>query len=157
MEIDAAHLWDRVGHWAQEDGDWDKAEVYYRKAFELEPDRYGYCLGTALNFLERFVEALPILKEQAEVHMPDAMSWAQLARAQEKLGEIEPSKESLRNAIELDPDYENAYFNLGGILWNTGNHKEAIAVWSNALGRFPEHELSIKLRKDFPQLFPNEL
>jgi tetratricopeptide (TPR) repeat protein len=44
-EIDTAHLWDRVGHWAQEDGDWDNAEVYYRKAYELEPDRYGYCLG----------------------------------------------------------------------------------------------------------------
>ena len=157
LEIDAAHLWDRVGHWAQEDGGWDNAEVYYRKAFELEPYRYGYCLGTALNFLERFEEALPILKEQAEVHMPDAMSWAQLALAQEKLGKIEPSKESLRNAIELDPDYENAYFNLGGVLWNTGGRHEAIKVWSDALGRFPDHELSIKLRKDFPQLFPNEL
>lgn len=156
-DIDTAHLWDRVGHWAQEDGDWDNAEVYYRKAFELEPDRYGYCFGTTLNFLERFEEAMPILKEQAEVHMPDAISWAQLALAQEKLGEIGHCKESLRKAIELDPDYENAYFNLGGVLWNTGNHKEAIAVWSDALGRFPEHELSIKLRKDFPQLFPNEL
>ena len=65
---DAAYLWDRVGHWAQVDGDWDQAEQQYRKAYSLEPDRYGYCLATALNFLKRFEEALPILLEQATTH-----------------------------------------------------------------------------------------
>jgi cytochrome c-type biogenesis protein CcmH/NrfG len=72
---DAAYLWDRVGHWAQVDGDWDQAEQQYRKAYSLEPDRYGYCLGTALNFLKRFEEAMPILLEQAITHQPDALSW----------------------------------------------------------------------------------
>ena len=28
---DAAYLWDRVGHWAQLDRDWDQAEQQYRK------------------------------------------------------------------------------------------------------------------------------
>lgn len=48
---DPAFLWHRVGHWAQYDNNWVKAESAYRKAYELEPTRYGYCLGTALNFL----------------------------------------------------------------------------------------------------------
>src|SRR5262249_51209235 len=42
---DTAHLWDRVGHWAQVDGDWEQAESQYRKAYVIEPNRYGYCLG----------------------------------------------------------------------------------------------------------------
>ena len=48
---DAAFLWDRVGHWAQAAEDWIEAETCYRRAFALSPNEYGYCLGTALNFL----------------------------------------------------------------------------------------------------------
>ena len=59
--LNPAFLWDRVGHWAQDEGDWSEAEHCYRKAFELSPAQYGYCLGTALNFLGRYVEALHIL------------------------------------------------------------------------------------------------
>ena len=47
---DAAFLWDRVGHWAQADEDWIEAEACYRRAHELSPNEYGYCLGTALKF-----------------------------------------------------------------------------------------------------------
>ena len=131
--------------------------MYYCKAFELEPDRYGYCLGTALNFLDQYEEALPILKKQAEIHMPDALAWGQLARAQERLGQIGSCIESLRKAIELDPEYTIAYFNLGGVLWNKEDRREAISVWSDALGRFPDHEESMKLRRALPQFFPDDL
>lgn len=96
---EAAHLWDCVGHWAQEDGEWEEAEQQYRKAYSLEPDRYGYCLGTALNFLNRFKEALPILLDQAITHLPDAQSWFQVATAQEGIGDILACKDSYQRAL----------------------------------------------------------
>jgi tetratricopeptide (TPR) repeat protein len=34
---DAAFLWDRVGHWAQDEGDWQNAERAFRRAYDLEP------------------------------------------------------------------------------------------------------------------------
>jgi len=151
--VDAAHLWDRVGHWAQIDGDWETAERYYRKAYDLEPDRYGYCLGTALNFLKRFVESLPILLEQATKHQPDALSWFQVAIAREGTRDIEGCKVAYRRALELDPDYAAAMFNLGGILWNSGDKHGAIAVWSKALGQFPNDPLAERLRREFSPLF----
>ena len=117
---DAAHLWDRIGHWAQVDGDWEQSEAAYKRAYSMEPDRYGYCLGTALNFLGRHREALPILLEQATMHKPDALSWFQVAVAQEAIGDIDACKASYSRSLDLDPDYGLAMFNLGGIYWNHG-------------------------------------
>lgn len=38
---DAAFLWDRLGHWAQDNGDWEEAERCFRKAFDLDGGHYG--------------------------------------------------------------------------------------------------------------------
>ena len=150
---DAAYLWDRVGHWAQVDGDWEQAEAAYRKAYSMEPGRYGYCLGTALNLLGRHRESLPILLEQATVHQPDAMSWFQLALAKEGTSDIEGCKESYRRALTLDPDYDAALFNFGGICWNYGPKDEAVRVWADAMKRFPAHPMAEKIRREFSQIF----
>lgn len=151
--VDVAHLWDRVGHWAEIDGNWNAAESYYRKAYVLAPDRYAFCLGTALNSLKRFAESLPMLLEQAIKHQPDALSWFQVAIAREGTRDIEGCKDAYRRALELDPDHSATMFNLGGILWNSGDRHGAIKVWSEALGRFPDDPLSARLREQFSPLF----
>ena len=87
---DAALLWDRLGHWAQDEENWEEAERCYRKAYELQGGHYGYCLGTALNFLGRYEESRPILIEQAEHLQPDAMSWFQLGVANGNSGRPVP-------------------------------------------------------------------
>ena len=149
--MNPAFLWDRVGHWAQEEGDWSEAENCYRKAFERSPDQYGYCLGTALNFLGRYTEALPILL-QAREHQPDAMSWFQIAIAREGIGDLEGSITAYKRALKLDEDYELAWFNLGGVYWNSLNKAKAISTWKEAIQRFPTHQLSSKLQKELPIL-----
>jgi tetratricopeptide (TPR) repeat protein len=149
---DAAFLWDRAGHWAQADENWEQAAQQYRKAHALEPGSYGYCLGTALNFLGRYHEALPILLEQASIHQPDAMSWFQVAVAQEGVGDIVGCKASYQRALDFDPGYDLAMFNLGGIFWNHGPRSEAFRVWAEAVERFPNHELANKLRREFPEV-----
>ena len=150
---DAALPWDRLGHWAQDEGDWAEAERCFRKAFELKGGHYGYCLGTALNFFGRFEESLPILLEQAEVIQPDAMSWFQVAVAQDNLGRPAEAIAANLRALALDPDYDLAMFNLGGVHWNSGDRVEAEKVWRAAVKRFPDHELAVKLRFMVPFLF----
>lgn len=154
-DADAALVWDRLGHWAQDEDDWDEAERCFRRAYDLKGGHYGYCLGTALNFLDRFEEALPIVTEQALRVQPDAMSWFQVAVAQARLENASEAVVAYRRAIELDPDNAIAMFNLGGTLWNAGNILEAEQTWSAALARFPDHELYENVLRIMPWLAPS--
>ncbi len=142
-----AFLWDRLGHWAQWDGNWSAAADVYRKAYVIEPERYGYCLGTALNFLGEYDEALLILQAQADEHLPDAMSWFQVGIAQSGLDDFLAAAEAFGKAIDLDEDYDRAWFNLGGMLWSAGKVSDAMLVWHEAAQRFPGHELMNTLPK----------
>lgn len=144
---DAALPWDRLGHWAQDEGNWEEAERCFRKAYDLEGGHYGYCLGTALNFLERFDESLPILLEQAETLQPDAMSWFQVGVAYGHLGPADRAIDALQRASALDPGYALAIFELGGVYWNNGDQAKAKEIWSMAYARFPNHELVSKVKQ----------
>lgn len=150
---DAALLWDRLGHWAQDEGDWAEAERCFRNAYELEAGHYGYCLGTSLVFLGRFEESLPLLLEQAQALQPDAQSWFQLGVAYAALDLPEKAIEAYCKALDLDPHYDFAMFNLGGTYWNAGDHDKALAIWRTAITRFPDHELSTKLKAELPTFF----
>jgi len=144
---DEAFLWDRIAHWAQDDSNWIEAKKYYRKAYDLNQKDYGYCFGTALNFLRQYQDALPILLEQAESFLSDAMSWFQVAVAYCGLGDLEASISAYQKAIALDPNYDLAWFNLGGMLWNSGNIERAIEIWTQAIQQFPNHELAKELEE----------
>ena len=153
---EVAFLWDRLGHWAQDEEDWAEAERCFRNAFNLAGGHYGYCLGTALNFLGRFEESLPILLEQAEGIQPDAMSWFQLGAAYADLGQSADAIKAYEKGLALDPEYDLAMFNLGGVRWNSGDKVGALHVWRRAIARFPDHELADKLRHDLPRLSPSD-
>ena len=147
-----AFLWDRAGHWAQNEEDWFEAEECYRKAYELSPGAYGYCLGTALNFLKRYSDALPILEAQAQKHQPDSLSWFQVAISREGTGDVKGCINAYKKALQHDENYALAWFNLGGVMWNAQNYTDAITTWKEAIRRFPRHELSQKLRDDLDVL-----
>jgi tetratricopeptide (TPR) repeat protein len=152
-DSEAAFLWDRIGHWAQYDGNWMEAEKAYRKAYELEPEQFAYCFGTSLNFLDRHEEALAVLRRQAESPEADAMSWFQMAIALEGVGDLAGGIASYERALQLDPDYALAWFNLGGLYWNSLQMAQAASTWKEAVRRFPDHELAGRLRSEMPFLF----
>lgn len=150
---EAALPWDRLGHWAQDLDDWEEAERCFRKAYELEGGHYGYCLGTALNFLGRHCEALPLVQAQANSIQPDAMSWFQVASALDHLNRTDEAVAAYRKALVLDPDYAVAMFNMAGVLWNRGDREEGGRIFRTAVLQFPDHELTAKARQDLPSLF----
>ena len=147
-----AFLWDRCGHWAQGDGDWVEAEECYRRAFDLSADEYGYCLGTALNFLGRHEEAMPVLLAQAQEHQPEALSWFQVGVARAGVGDVEGAADAYRRAVQLEEDYDRAWFNLGGVYWNSGRVDEARTIWREAVRRFPTHESASTVQEYVPGL-----
>jgi tetratricopeptide (TPR) repeat protein len=137
---DAALPWDRLGHWAQQDENWTEAERCFRKAYVLEGGDYGFCLGCALNHLDRYEESLPLLLEQAQSVQPDAMSWFHVAVAYTGLGRLADAIDAYKRTLALDPCYAAAMFNLGGTYWNLGDLEKALEVWSQACELFPEDE-----------------
>jgi len=147
---DAALAWDRLGHWAQDDENWREAERCFRKAYDAAGGHFGYCLGTALNFLGRCEESLPLLLEQAERIQPDPLSWFQVGAAHAELGNTDQAVIAYRKAIELDPDYALAWFNLGGVHWNDCDMGAALTVWQQAVTKFPDHEMAARVRALLP-------
>jgi len=139
-------VWDRIGHLYQEQDNWKEAENAYRKATQRNPDQFGYCLGVSLMSLNLYKEALPWVLAAAEKYQPDAMSWHQVAICHEKMGNFMEATAAYEKAIELDPNYPEAWFNLGGLYWNQGNTKKAEATWKVAMDKFPNHELCSQVR-----------
>lgn len=151
----AALPWDRLGHWAQDEEDWTEAERCFRNAYELAGGEYGYCLAIALKGLNRFDESVPLLLEQAQTIQPDVMSWFQLAGAYANLHRWPDAIDAYQKSLALDPDYAVAMFDFGGTYWNMGDVATAAEVWTAAIERFPDHELSAKLKCDWSFLFSN--
>ncbi|MBD1229384.1 tetratricopeptide repeat protein [Xenorhabdus griffiniae] len=147
---DTAFLWDRLGHWAQDEDKWLDAESCFRKAYNIDGGEYGYCLGVVLNHLGRFKESLPLLLEQAEKIQPDDFSWFQVAISYEFQGRILEAIEAYEKCLSLNEKNELALFNLGGLHWNNDNLEEASRVWKLAVMFYPEHELAHKLLRDIP-------
>ena len=146
-------LWYRVGLWAQEEGNWAEAEKWYRKAYGYCPEEYGYYLGMALNHIEKYEEALQILLPHAKEHFPDELSWFQVAIAMEGVGDTEGCIDAYERVLKLDENYAKAWFNLGWIYWNSRQMAKAKEVWTEAIRRFPEHELAVRLKTDLPGIF----
>lgn len=143
---DDAFWWDRIGHWAQADGDWNEAETCYRKAHALEPDNFDYCLGSALTALDRFAEAIPFLEGAARSHN-DSLGWHQLGVAHAGLRNWQAAIASHARAIELDENDPLPWFDLGGAHWNAGDIETAKKVWTEATARFPRHPMRARVEE----------
>ena len=131
-------LWDRLGHWAQDEERWEDAVKCFEKASETNEAEYGYCLGIAYHEVGRASEACEILQRQAQTHMPDSMSWHQLGRAHMTLNQYDLAIDALTVAVGMDPSNRTALFDLGGALWNDARPINALEIWEIAKGRFPD-------------------
>jgi tetratricopeptide (TPR) repeat protein len=138
-------VWDRIGHLFQEEGRWAEAAERYAKAAAGDPASHGYCYGLALTHVGRYEEALPFALAAAETHQPDAMSWTVVADCRIKLNDVEGAVAAYHKAIEIDPDYAKAWFDLGGLFWNLRDAEMAFAVWDEALMRFSGSDEAAKL------------
>ena len=139
--------WDRIGHLFEAAGNLSEAENAYRKASNINNKEFGYCLGVCLMSLGKYEEALPLVLAAAENHQPDALSWFQVAYCYEKMRRFTEAVEAYKKATQLDQNYPNAWFALGGLYWNNGEREKAEFIWKEAIKRFPEHDLCNKVKK----------
>nr|WP_232897281.1 tetratricopeptide repeat protein [Pontibaca salina] len=117
-------------------GQWDSAEVDFRRALELNPDQpqvlnyLGYSLveqqahlDEALDMIERAVAAEP-----DSGYIVDSLGWAlfRLRRYDEAVGHME-------TAVQLMPVDPVVNDHLGDVYWAVGRIREAEFQWKRAL------------------------
>jgi len=111
----------------------------FRKAVELNPESYSANkeTGEALGLAKQFAEARPFY-EKAIALSPDAQY--NLGVCLVNVGESEAALPRFRKAVEIKPDYAEAYYQMGTILVGQNKVAEACASLEKFLALAPDHE-----------------
>jgi tetratricopeptide (TPR) repeat protein len=127
----------------RQQGNTEEAIAGYRLTLELEPqqDSWVYMtLGQILREEERWSEAAIVYQQAIEHHPTYAEGWQMLADTQLQLGDQESATTHYQQAIALQPDTQAwVYLSLGQLLVEQERWMEAIAVYQQAIERFPNH------------------
>ncbi|UXN04119.1 tetratricopeptide repeat protein [Bartonella sp. HY406] len=114
---------------------WDKAELDFNKALELQPNQpqvlnyLGYSLVDRDMKLE---EALKMLKKAAELRPQDGAIIDSLGWAYYKLGRFDDAVRELERAVKLRPEDSAINDHLGDAYWMAGRKLEATFQWHHA-------------------------
>jgi tetratricopeptide (TPR) repeat protein len=126
---------------------WDKAEVGFRKALELNPGQPSVLNYLGYSYVEKqenFDEALKMI-EQAVAARPDAgyivdsLGWALY-----RLGRYEEAVVHMERAVELEAVDPVVNDHLGDVYWAVGRKREAEFQWKRALSFGPGDDLEVE-------------
>ncbi len=123
----------------------DDAEMFYRKAIELNPN-YAEAYNNLGNIL-RNKNQLPVSVKAAETAFDKAAETAFDKTADTSIAGTEFESEAekyFRSAIELNPNYAEAYNNIGNLFNDTGRMEEAKEFYLKALSIKPNFALCHK-------------
>jgi tetratricopeptide (TPR) repeat protein len=141
----------RLALLARELSENDEAERALRRAIELDPKLgVAYLALCSMAIHRRDYEEAECLVRQALRIEETRSGYCLLGSALSRHGRREEAKASYLKAIEMDPQFEEAYFNLG-VLVGDSDPGEAEALFSRAIELDPDYaeahrELGWRLR-----------
>lgn len=129
---------------------WDRAEIDFLRALEMEPDQ-----PLVLNYLgyswveqgERLEEAQDMIRRAVELRPNDGFIVDSLGWVYYRLGKKAEAVVQLERAVELQPEDPVINDHLGDAYWAVGRQREANFQWRAALGLDPEPELKAELER----------
>ena len=148
----AALIYDKIGHRYQTESDWISATEFFKKAYDLVPGPYACCLATAYNHLSLCPEALDILIAHEQTYTDDDIYWFQRGFSLSHTYRYEGAIEAFRRAVELNDNYEKAWYNLAGNYFNNGEHENAKETFKIALRKFPDDAMADQAKEILAQL-----
>jgi glycosyltransferase involved in cell wall biosynthesis len=118
---------------------------------ELAPlfPRIDSNLSASLIHLERYDEAIGVLKDGIQKKPDDAGLWNNLGLAYYVKGIYDVAVEKLEKAVRLKPDYAAAYKNLGMAYAQAGRIKDAISAFTKA---FKLNPTLVEIKKTLEKL-----
>ena len=129
-----------------ETGQFDQAEVSYRREIELTPEHFGpyHMLGVVLHRMARHAEAIELFMRAIQLNPNSSASYASLAIACLDLDDT--SEENLaiaqanfEKAVALDPGNSECHCNLGFNYWRRARLDRALASFDKAIEADPNN------------------
>jgi tetratricopeptide (TPR) repeat protein len=124
---------------------YDHAILQFQKATELAPDMAQAYNNLGLCYYRQNRNELAIQNYQKAINLnlksghPDAWPYLNLAITERSFNRPSEAEAHLRGAIRLDPSLAPAYFQLGNILENKGQMKDAIYQFQEAARLDPDY------------------
>ncbi|WP_339864786.1 tetratricopeptide repeat protein [uncultured Algoriphagus sp.] len=111
---DVRMLYNR-GRANEEQGNYEDAKADYEKALEVDPNNFQVLLSLAnVHYNEKnYTNALLYADQAAEISGAPAMASFMKARALQQLGKPDEALKAYGNAISLDKEFGQAYYNRG--------------------------------------------
>jgi tetratricopeptide (TPR) repeat protein len=132
LKPDSLPIYNNLGYTLQQQGLFKEAINYYQKALELKPD-----------FVEAEVNLGNALSAQGKLSQEQQLHYAQLnyklGIARKKVGDLPTSVAYYKQAILLQTDLVDAYYNLAAVLQEQGEVEEAISVYRQGLKLINPH------------------
>lgn len=118
-----------------EDGRFDEAIAYYRRALEIDPqfDDARSNLGNALVAQGKIEEAFAQYREALRLNPNSLIAHHNFALTLARQGRIDEAIEHYRKALEIEPRFLEGHNNLGLLLATKGQYAEAIDHYRKAL------------------------
>jgi tetratricopeptide (TPR) repeat protein len=105
--------------------------------------------GQAHRSLERFAEAVPLLREAAELEPPNTHIRLALAWCYKRCKRLDLAIQALEEALEADPSIAIVHYNLACYWSLAGNVKLAVAYLAQAFELEPEYRDLVHRERDF--------
>ena len=104
----------------------DEEILAYKRTVALKPDHQNALekLGQAYFRQKRWASAAETY-EQLKIYKPDAKTFSALGESYLELGKFEEGASALNNAVNYDPELEQARYNLGRAYLKLGNRDMA--------------------------------
>jgi len=123
-----------------QEGKFEEAINYYKKAIELQPNYYLAYLnwGISLNQIGQFNEAIEHLQKALQLKPDSGEAYGNIGKALIELNKISEGIAYYEKAVKLQPNSATAHFNLGTALTQQDKFEEAIAELQKAVELQPD-------------------
>jgi tetratricopeptide (TPR) repeat protein len=105
--------------------------------------------GQAMRAMERYADAIPCLREAAELEPQNIHVRLALAWCFKRCKRLDLAIQTLEEALEADPAYAIVHYNLACYWSLAGNVKLAVAYLSQAFDLEPEYRDLVADERDF--------
>ncbi len=131
----------------RQNGQIDEAAKYLKQAIEIKPTMGEAHANLSVVYFDqsKYQDAVAEGQKAVKANADQAIFRVVLGNALAKTGDLKGAQQEYKIAIQLKPDYENAYYNLGVALNDDGQINDAKYSLSKALELDPNDDRVVAL------------